>query len=553
MPAKQNNNENRLANNPDWIELLWKLRYKLEQSDCIKQSIDHKRLIDDDMYRAKCYALADMLTDPSIARLLDQLWSIESRAASTKASPNDNRCSFLRKNPRMLLAGLLSILSLTTAICWALVATPGAPQPSQSTSYHPLKDIQFSEKTQLPVDNPSLDFALITHNHLGLFASRLFENYYKAQGANDVLTIAMNGFGHEQVQASTAGNVKATHLLREPVAELKKHMLGQPEMGYIGLAHHIPQDNPYQVAALIGYDALVFITSAQNPIQQLSLEQLTLLFSGYYQNWQSIGSFHQPVTLVASSREDTLPLLNQQVIRPNYYWLKEDIPQFSNRKLIEYVSTTPGAIGVALASELKLDANVNLLKISYFSEQPGVKPDINTLGDDSYPISLPIVLALPSESYQGEQLFDHINATKTDVEAQHFFPPTITFNSDYTFPRTVPNHFRQRVQKHKKLNLRVSLTNAKRKPDVISIAKLNALKNYLENEETRNTIFVGHSDAHGTFDEQYYWGMYRARLLAELLDDQYSKTLSFASTAPLATNEKGYGRRLNRRVEIWAW
>lgn len=138
----------------------------------------------------------------------------------------------------------------------------------------------------------------------------------------------------------------------------------------------------------VGRDALVFINNENNPVENLSQQQLTDIYTGKITNWQDVGGENQDI--VAYQRKDTsgsqslfLKLLMQnqqpmdapQVLKPaEMDMLIDELARYNNE-------------GNALGYSVFYYAN-------YMYQQPGLRflqvdgvaPSDETIADGSYPL-----------------------------------------------------------------------------------------------------------------------------------------------------------------------
>lgn len=144
----------------------------------------------------------------------------------------------------------------------------------------------------------------------------------------------------------------------------------------------------------VAWDALVMITNAANPVNNLTLKQLHDIYYGKVRNWSEVGGLNQPIDLdgVAS------PL---------------DGVQFSFRRLIfgngDYPVAVPRLfINIdSLQSEVSLDGKALALStLVHARRQKGIKiipiegvaPSISTLENATYPLPVTIYLAYKADS-----------------------------------------------------------------------------------------------------------------------------------------------------------
>ncbi|WP_205503793.1 phosphate ABC transporter substrate-binding protein [Rufibacter psychrotolerans] len=140
--------------------------------------------------------------------------------------------------------------------------------------------------------------------------------------------------------------------------------------------------------ALIAYDALSVIVHPNNPVTQLTREQLEGIFTGKIANWKEVGGNDEKI--VAYSRETssgTYEFFREHVLDKKNY-ANGILMMPATGSIVQSVGQTQGAIGyVGLAYETK---EVKPLAISYDQGKTFVAPSVEAAMDKTYPISRPL-------------------------------------------------------------------------------------------------------------------------------------------------------------------
>lgn len=139
---------------------------------------------------------------------------------------------------------------------------------------------------------------------------------------------------------------------------------------------------------IVGYDALSVIVHPNNPVSQLTREQLEQIFTGAITNWKQVGGKDAPI--VAYSRESssgTYEFFKEHVMdKKNYATNVLNMP--ATGAIVQSISQTEGAIGyIGLAYST---GSVKSLNVSYDQGKTYVKPTIAGAKDKSYPIARPL-------------------------------------------------------------------------------------------------------------------------------------------------------------------
>ena len=123
---------------------------------------------------------------------------------------------------------------------------------------------------------------------------------------------------------------------------------------------------------IVAYDALAVIVNPQNPVKQLTREQLEDIFRGKITNWKEVGG--EDARIVVYSRETS---------SGTYEFFKESVLHNKN-----YMSSVLGAIGyVGLAY---LNPYVKAIAVSYDQGKHYVYPSVESATRKEYPIVRPL-------------------------------------------------------------------------------------------------------------------------------------------------------------------
>jgi phosphate transport system substrate-binding protein len=139
---------------------------------------------------------------------------------------------------------------------------------------------------------------------------------------------------------------------------------------------------------IVGYDALSAIVHPENPVSQLTREQLEKIFTGEFTNWKQVGG--PDMQIVAYSRESssgTYEFFKEHVMdKKNYASSVLNMP--ATGAIVQSISQTKGAIGyIGIAYST---SSVKSLNVSYDGGKTFVAPSIEGAKNKSYPIARPL-------------------------------------------------------------------------------------------------------------------------------------------------------------------
>ncbi len=154
---------------------------------------------------------------------------------------------------------------------------------------------------------------------------------------------------------------------------------------------------------LVGYDALSIYVHKDNPLNEISLEQLAEIYKkgGQIRDWSGLG-----VNSIPGAKGDEIVVVSRQNNSGTHHYFKEavigkkdeqrpdTVNQNGSADVVNLVGTTPNAIGYS-GMGYRTDA-VKVLKVTKGGAPP-VAPGIATVLDKTYPISRPLFLYTAGE------------------------------------------------------------------------------------------------------------------------------------------------------------
>ena len=158
---------------------------------------------------------------------------------------------------------------------------------------------------------------------------------------------------------------------------------------------------------VLAYDGIAIIVHPDNPVSDLSIEQIAKLHTGDITNWKDVGGSDAEVVLIgreaASGTRDGFESITGTKDKCQY---RQELT--STGDVITAVSQNPDAIGYASLAAIK--DSVKALSVD------GVTPSEATVKDGSYPVQRPFVLVTvegKTLSAAAQSFFDY--ATSADA------------------------------------------------------------------------------------------------------------------------------------------
>ena len=134
---------------------------------------------------------------------------------------------------------------------------------------------------------------------------------------------------------------------------------------------------------VLAYDGIAVIVNLENPVEDLSVEQIAAIFTGSVTNWSELGGADQQIVLIGREAGSGTRGGFEEIVGV------EDACQYrqelsSTGDVITAVAQNPGAIGYASLASVK--DTVKAVSVG------GVAPSNETVQDETYAIQRPFVL-----------------------------------------------------------------------------------------------------------------------------------------------------------------
>lgn len=162
------------------------------------------------------------------------------------------------------------------------------------------------------------------------------------------------------------------------------------------------------VGTVLAYDGIVVIVHPQNPLSDLSLEDIAAVFTGAIQNWKEIGGFDREIVRIGreagSGTRDGFETATNTVGECAY---RQELT--SSGDVITAVSQNPAAIGYTSLASVK--GTVKAVTVD------GVAANDATVKEGSYTVRRPFLLVTKRDTpltAQAQRFFDY--ATSAEAE-----------------------------------------------------------------------------------------------------------------------------------------
>ncbi len=147
---------------------------------------------------------------------------------------------------------------------------------------------------------------------------------------------------------------------------------------------------------VVGLDGLAVLVNKNNPVNNLTIEQLRDIFMAKITNWKEVGGEDRPIVLLSrESNSGTHMFFKEHVIRLNDEKSKDEFSlkallMPSSQAIVDEISQNPNAIGYVGIGFM--ESQTKTLLISAKGTTEFFKPTIENVMLGKYPISRPLYL-----------------------------------------------------------------------------------------------------------------------------------------------------------------
>jgi phosphate transport system substrate-binding protein len=143
----------------------------------------------------------------------------------------------------------------------------------------------------------------------------------------------------------------------------------------------------------VARDAIAVVVNPANPVNGLTLQQISDIYQGKITNWRQVGGEDRPIVLLSrESNSGTYVYFLENVLRlgkkSDLLFSPDTLLMPSSEGISVEVRQNPNAIGYDGLGYVTADQKV--VVVAKDAGSPYVKPSIATVNDGSYPISRPL-------------------------------------------------------------------------------------------------------------------------------------------------------------------
>lgn len=313
-------------------------------------------------------------------------------------------------------------------------------------------------------------------------------------------------------------------------------------------------DGP-QSEFVVGLDGIAVVVHRDNPLVQITKEQLRQVFSGEIKEWSQLGGTPGPIQLYARDNNSGTYDTFRSLVLGKHASLSNSAKRFeSNAELSDKVAQDPFAIGfvglpyIRQAKALAVADDVPL----------AITPNRFSVATEDYALARRLFLYLPQ---QASDVARELLAFAIGAEGQQ-----LVAESGFVSQEIVSGHLNAGVghveyyglvKEAERLSVNFRFHQGSARLDNKARHDIQRLTDYLAREENRKRelILVGFSDNNEVIPLQSLaLSIQRADGVADVLLGQGvapHKVRGYGPALTVASNATEHGREKNRRVEVW--
>ncbi len=154
-----------------------------------------------------------------------------------------------------------------------------------------------------------------------------------------------------------------------------------------GAGRHLTVEEKRQglVEHFLGWDILAVIVSKDNPVANLSQDQLRNIFTGDLANWQTVGGPDQPIIVMTAPQGSGMRSAVEDLVLKGHHFSPREVVSAVVAQSDQQVALFPGAIA-AVSLSMVDSAKVKAVAVD------GVEPSSANIQMKKYPLAKPLIL-----------------------------------------------------------------------------------------------------------------------------------------------------------------
>ncbi|NNJ14956.1 OmpA family protein [Pseudomonas putida CSV86] len=310
---------------------------------------------------------------------------------------------------------------------------------------------------------------------------------------------------------------------------------------------------------VIGLDGVAVLVHPDNPLPQLTIEQLAKIFSGQITTWEALGVGGGPIRLYArDDRSGTWETFKSLVLDPHQQVLAENTRRFeSGEELSEAVRNDRHAIGF---SSLSTVHGARVLAVADGASR-AMLPSPEQIASEDYPLTRRLYFYLPPAQHnplaRALLAFSQSPQGQAIVASNGFIDQRVR-TIDEQPQADMPPSYRRLSSEARRLSVNFRFQEGSATLDNKALRDIQRLAEYLkQNRKLDNkVVLVGFGDAKDDARRADLLSRLRAMAVRRELvraGVTLRDVIGLGAELPVAANTDTQGRIRNRRVEAWVY
>ena len=154
--------------------------------------------------------------------------------------------------------------------------------------------------------------------------------------------------------------------------------------------------NPYEIK--VATDALSVVVNPANPVSELTIAELSAIYTNRITNWKEVGGNDAPIVAMArDTNSGTHVFFKEHVVQMDGLPTKDTKLEYGNKVLllpsteegVSQVASNPN--GIFYAGLGYVNDSVKTIAVKKTANDPAVQPSVETALNNTYPVSRPLV------------------------------------------------------------------------------------------------------------------------------------------------------------------
>ena len=154
--------------------------------------------------------------------------------------------------------------------------------------------------------------------------------------------------------------------------------------------------HPHEIA--VARDGIAVVVNPDNPVKELTLQQLSKIFTDNSLRWGNVGGPDEPIIVLSRESSSGTYVFFQEMVLKKQDYMQDAKLMPATSAIIQSVSTDKLAIGyVGLGYALAAEDKVKIIAVKADDNSPAVMPSDQTVKSGQYAIARPLYLYLNGE------------------------------------------------------------------------------------------------------------------------------------------------------------